>query len=345
MKKSLQLFLGITTLASASLLAQPTLTATGCNFAIGDVYTSKTASYVSPGSAGANQTWNLSAMTGTATTTYTGVAVSSTPYASTFSSASISMKSSTAGTYGYYNTSSSAMSVKGLVTPSGTTTVVFNYSNPEDYLHYPFNYNNSYVDAFQATFTSAGYNYVRRGVDSVQYDGYGTLTTPTGTYNNVVRVHMIENYQDSTNFPGIGAYIITYRDDLYMWYLNGNHYPIASVFTLTSSLSSPTTGGSYLTTVAVGVEEENAVISSCRLFPNPASNNINVSVNLSESQKVEIKLFNTLGAQVNSTVSAEGIVGANDFKIDVSALPEGVYFAQIHLDGNLNTTRRFVVSK
>lgn len=345
MKKSLQLFLGLTALASVTMLAQPTITATGCNPVVGDMFTTKTVNYVSPGSAGANQTWNLSAMTGTTTTSYTAVTVASTPYASTFSSASIAYKSSTAGAYGFYNTSSSLFSVKGLVVPQGTTTVVFNYSNPEDYMHYPLNYNSSYVDAFQATFTSAGYNYVRRGVDSVKYDGYGTLTLPSGSYNNVMRVHFVESYQDSTFFPGFGPYIITYHNDMYMWYQNGNHYSLASVFNLTSSLSSPTTGGNYLTNIAVGVEEENARLNSCKLFPNPAANSVSVSVDLSESQKVEIKLFNTLGAQVNSAVSAEGIAGANDFKLDVSTLPEGVYFAQIHLDGNLSTTRRFVVSR
>src|ERR1700747_1948862 len=98
MKKPLQLFFGIASLASATLLAQPTLTSAGMNPVLGDIYTPKTTSYVAPGTAGANQTWNLSAMTGTTTTTYTAVTVASTPYASTFPSASISLKSS-AGAY------------------------------------------------------------------------------------------------------------------------------------------------------------------------------------------------------------------------------------------------------
>jgi hypothetical protein len=344
MKKSLQLFFGIATLASASLLAQPTLTSAGLTPVINDVITNKTVAYVSPGTAGANQTWNLSAMTGTATATSTVVTVASTPYAATFASSSVCIKGSS-GSYTYLKNSSAAEQLSGIVVPSGTATITFNYSNVEDLLHFPFNYTNLYTDTWATTFVNAGYTYYRKGTDSVKYDGYGTLILPSGTYNNVSRVHFVQNYQDSTFFTGIGPYIITYRNDEYFWYLNGNHGAIANVFTLTNSATAPTQSGSYMTTIAVGVEEENAIISSCKLFPNPAINNVNISVNLTESQKVEIKLFNTLGTQVNSIFSSEGVLGTNDFKLDVSTLPEGVYFAQIHLDGNLSATRRFVVSK
>ncbi|MGZ3865980.1 MAG: T9SS type A sorting domain-containing protein [Bacteroidia bacterium] len=344
MKKSLQLFFGMAAFASVTMLAQPVLTATGINPVIGDIINQKTVGYVSPGNAGPNQTWNLSAMTGTAVVTSTVVSVGSTPNGSTFPNANVCLKGSS-GSYTYIKTSSTVYQLDGITVPSGTTTIVFNYSNPDDLGHFPLNYTNSYTDAWAATFVSAGYTYYRTGLDSVTYDGYGTLILPSGTYSNVSRVHLVQNYQDSTNFGGIGPYVITYRNDEYFWYLNGNHTSIASVFTLTNSASGPTQSANYVTNITVGVEEENAMLNSCKLFPNPAASHVNLSVDLRESQKIDIKLYNTLGAQVNSIISAEGVVGTNNFKLDVSALPEGVYFAQIHLDGNLNTTRRFVVSK
>jgi hypothetical protein len=55
-------------------------------------------------------------------------------------------------------------------------------------------------------------------------------------------------------------------------------------------------------------------------------------------------LFNSLG-MLTGTLSAEGLQGSNGYKFDVSTLPEGVYFAQVHLNGTLSTTRKFVVSR
>jgi hypothetical protein len=344
MKKSLHLFFGIALFASASLLAQPVLTATGCNPVAGNTQTLTNTNAISPGSAGANQTWNLGSLasTGTATTTYSNSA--STPYGTTFPSANLSALAGTV--YAYYKTSATAFQYYGLNATSGTKTV---YSDPEDYMHYPFSYTNSYTDNVVAvtTNTSSPNPTYRRGSTTVTADGYGTVTTPVGTFGGAMRVHFAQNYQDSANFGGT-PFITTYVNDEYMWYLNGNHTAIAAVFTLTTTFGgspSTTTGGSYLNNVIAGIEEQSDQLNSASLFPNPAVNTIHISGNFTEAQKVEIKLFNTLGAQVNSTVFAEGITGTYNFKLDVSTLPEGVYFAQIHLDGNLNTTRRFVVSR
>jgi len=331
-------------LTSVSLLAQPVLTATGINPVIGDQFSNKTVGYVSPGSAGAAQTWNLSTMTGTTTTTSTMVTVGSTPNGSSFPNANESGKSSS-GTYSYIKTSTGAFQLYGEVAPSGTTSVVFSYSNPEDLLHFPFNYTNSYTDTWASVFTNAGSTYYRKGTDSVKYDGYGTLILPSGSYSNVSRVHFVQNYQDSTYITSFGPYIITYRNDEYFWYLNGNHQPIADVYILTNSVAAPTQSGNYATSITVGIEEENAILSSYKLFPNPAATEASVSIKLTDAQKVEIKLFNSLGAQVKPSVIGEGSQGSNEYRLDVSTLPEGIYFAQIHLDGALASTRRFVVSR
>jgi hypothetical protein len=37
--------------------------------------------------------------------------------------------------------------------------------------------------------------------------------------------------------------------------------------------------------------------------------------------------------------------GLNNIQLDVATLPEGIYFAQIVLEGNIAATKRFVVSK
>ncbi len=325
-----------------SAIAQPTLTATGINPVIGDNIAEHNANYVSPGSSGASQTWNLSGMgTGTLVATV-GTAISSTPYASTYTNANVAFSAGSGAQYLYFKTSTSSLQNWGEVASS----IQFVYSNPEDFLHFPFAYTNTYTDPWQATFTSGGSLYYRKGNTTVTADGYGTLTTPAGTFSNVMRVHFVQVYSDSTNISGFGPYVISYDNDEYMWWLNNNHYPIATVSSFTSSASTSVSQyGTYVSGVVAGIDEQPDIINSCNLFPNPAANNININLSLTENQAVELKLFNSLGAQVLSSVNREGMQGENNYKLDISTLPEGIYFVQLHLDGNLTSTKRFIVTK
>jgi hypothetical protein len=127
-------------------------------------------------------------------------------------------------------------------------------------------------------------------------------------------------------------------------YLNGNHYPIATMSNLVSSAGN-NQYGSYINNIVGGIASENEMTASCNIFPNPASNNVIVNLNLTESKKVEIKLFNSLGAQINVAVSANGVQGSNNYNLDVSHLAPGVYLAQISLDGTLASTQRIVINK
>jgi len=345
MKKSLLLTFAATLFTSANLLAQPTLTASGSNMIVGDAFNWTNSAAIAPGNAGASQTWNLSSLSSTGTTTNVVVTPGSTPYGTSFPSANSSIQAGS-NAYSYYTTSASAFQYLGIATSNGITTT---YSNPEDYLHYPFTYTNTYTDYFigVTTNTASPYNNYRRGSTTVTADGYGTLTTPAGTFGGVLRVHFVQNYQDSSNIGGTD-YFTTYVNDQYMWYLNGNHATIASTFTLvTTFFGSPTTtsGAQYLNNVLVGISENKNPGVAVAVYPNPAITSTAIKVKLENNSPIEIKTINSLGAQVLKTMLAEGTVGENELKLDVSNLPEGIYFAQVYLDGTLNATRRFVIAR
>lgn len=335
MKKSLHNLLFVGLIASVDGIAQPTLTASGINPVIGDAITNYTSAFVAPGSAGANQTWNLSSMTQAGTSATSAVAPSSTPNGSSFPNSNVAFSGT--GYYAYYNTSSTAWQNYGT-----SSSIIMAYSNPEDFLHFPFTYNNTYTDIWASTFIST-YTYYRTGTTTVTADGYGTLTTPVGTFSNVLRVHFVQNYQDSTNIPCFGPYVITYQNDQYMWYLNGNHSPIASVYTLTTATST-NTGGYYMSAV-LGINEQDNSLISYDVFPNPSTDFLNINIDLTEQQSVEIKLFNSLGSEVITPIIAEGLFGNNLYAVNVQNFPDGIYFAEVILNGIPASTRRFIVSK
>ncbi|MEO6883959.1 MAG: T9SS type A sorting domain-containing protein [Bacteroidia bacterium] len=338
MKKTLQNLIFTASLFAAFIsAAQPTLTEANIAPVIGDQYTENITGYVSPGTSGANQTWNLSSMTSSSSSTTNAVSVSSTTYGSSFPSATIAFSAS--GNVSYEKISATAEQNYGIV--QGGTTVIA-YSNPEDILRFPFAYTNTYTDPWATTYVSSGYTYYRAGTTAVTADGYGTLKLPSGTYSNVMRVHFVQNYQDSTNISG-NPIIITYQNDEYMWYLANNHSPIATVNTFTAN-GSPSQSGTYLNNITTGIAE-NSMLTGFNLYPNPASTELNVNVSLAANKKVEINLLNVLGESVGTTIIADGLQGNNTYQVNTSNLSAGIYFAQIMLDGKLISAKRFIVSK
>ena len=334
MKTLLQkLFIISCTTLSLETIAQPSLTHASNSPVVGDKFDLRNSNYVSPGSAGASQTWNLSAMSTTAAiTNYTAVTVASTPSASSYPSANVSVIDPSS--YIYYNTSTSAWLNYGVISGG----VVFSYSNPETYLNYPFNYTNSFVDAWACTFTS-GLTFYRTGTSTVTADGWGTVTTPAGTFNNVMRVHLKQVYKDSSfSFP-----IINYVNDEYLWYRPGTHYPVAAVYSFTTG-TSVSTSGAYLNNVLTGISENTSLVNSITVFPNPVSQYLNLSCNLEAGKTTELFIYNGTGQMVKHFSALETSVGENKFKLEVSGLASGIYYLQIHLDGVLAKKERFVIT-
>lgn len=336
-KKILFLMAGSFLLICSTSIAQPILTATGINPVLGENFTYYNTGYISPGSPGAGQTWDLSTLSGTANGITTIVTPASTANGSSFLSSDVAAENTTSGSDSYYKTSATALQNSGI--SAGGTAIT--YSDFEDYMHFPFSYTNSFTDTWAAQFFS-GSQFWRTGTTTVTADGYGTLITPQGTYTNVMRVHFVQVYQDSAF---IGApYIITYNNDQYYWYKEGIHLPMAAIYNLTTSNGGPYTGGFY-TDAAVGINETSNFISSSNVYPNPAVDIIKINFTLVENKKVDILLFNAFGQKMEINQTFDGYQGLNDVDLNISSLPEGVYFAQILAEGNTAITKRFIVGR
>ncbi len=335
MKKLVLSFIAFVSMCSA--IAQPTLTATGINPIMGETHTYASSAYVSPGTSGANQTWDLSSMSPTSSITYNFVSPSTTANGVSFPSSNMAWTNTTG--VAYYNTSSSSWQNYGSY--SNSNSVVMSYSDPEDLLHYPCQYNSTFTDSWGTQFTNGGYTFYRKGTTTVTADGYGTLITPTATYSNAMRIHFVEVYRDSATVGG-SPYIINYTNDEYMWYKEGIHIQIAGVTSITYT-GGTSTGGFYLTD-AVGIEESPIQQLSSNLFPNPASDKISIDFSLTKNQNVDIRLINSMGQQVKTDYNTEGIQGNNIISLNIEDLPKGIYFIQLVVDENIAATKRFIKS-
>ncbi|HRG59629.1 MAG TPA: T9SS type A sorting domain-containing protein [Bacteroidia bacterium] len=336
MKKTLQELLLLALLGlSLKSIAQPTLTAAGCSPVIGYATTTVSNAGFPQGASGANQTWNFASIGNTSSANAQYVTVGSTPNGAQFTNCNIA--SFGGGAYSFYNSTATALTLNGIVSPSGGP--VITYSNGEDGLRFPFTYGNTYTDTWAATFTS-GVDFFRTGSTTVTADGYGTLITPQGTYTNALRIHFVQTYHDSSDFA-----VGDYTNDEYFWYKEGIKEALAYTFTFSSVFAGQTTnsaGGGYAAGT-VGVENNTASLAFV-LAPNPTQDIINIAINDNSLGQIKTRIINQLGQEVAPLENLNYMAG-NNMQFDVAYLKNGIYTLQLILEDNSVINKRFTVSK
>lgn len=328
----------LTSLVAAAIfsaVAQPILTTANSVQNIGEIFTTRMCSFSSPGPGGASQNWNFSSVTPTAITSTSFVLPSSIPGSSIFSGATHA--STDGNSIGFYAVNTNTLQMVG-TRPSPTVNMV--YSNREDLMRFPFTMGNSYADNFAATFTTTNAFY-RYGTSTLTADGYGTLTTPAGTFNNVLRIHLQQVYKDSAWF-GM-PFIINYNNDQYMWFTPGIHYALLTISTLTNSIAPTSQFLMYLQNYSADVTEMKNTTNDLSLFPNPASSELNLQIKPLAGTNTEVIIFNSSGQELKRVLfaSKEG----NNFSLNISDLPDGIYLAFVKQNGVLSRSVRFVINK
>ncbi len=98
------------------------------------------------------------------------------------------------------------------------------------------------------------------------------------------------------------------------------------------------TGAEYL--LPASVQEVNNGVDF-NVYPNPASDNMQINFNLNETKKVEIKIYNNLGAIVFTSNEGQLISGNHTLEISVSDLAKGIYY--MNLKAGENTISKKIV--
>ena len=157
------------------------------------------------------------------------------------------------------------------------------------------------------------------------------------TATNTIDIEVIELEVPEVNFEGTG--LISTAADTYQWYFNGE--PIAGA---TDQFFQPETNGAYqveitgegctvisapLTFQVTSISTSES-LSDLSIFPNPAHDFIRIDLASSLMSPLQVRLINTSG----QSVSAITLAAARTYseKIDLSALPSGVYVLQLQND-------------
>ncbi len=108
------------------------------------------------------------------------------------------------------------------------------------------------------------------------------------------------------------------------WYQSGKLSYVFAAVTITNSVS----------------EYANSASNSV-IYPNPASNNAVLAIDLKDNSTVDVVVLNTIGQVVKSNKS-QGQVGSNNINIDLTGLSTGIYMVNIKV-GNATSTKKLVV--
>ena len=92
------------------------------------------------------------------------------------------------------------------------------------------------------------------------------------------------------------------------------------------------------------IEEEAANTFAITAYPNPASDLMNVSVELQEAASVTVEIVNMLGAVVSTVETQNLAAGTHYNELDLSDLTEGVYFVKTTVGEEVEMTK-IVVQK
>jgi hypothetical protein len=255
-----------------------------------------------------------------------------TPYDTSYPGANIAIVQNAGEAYIYALMNSSVLEVHGQAAdPFGNGVIPLTFTNPETQMIFPAAYGSSFAD------TAGGVNQFYLGydpgigftIDSViihttitknsDFDGWGSLTSPLGTFN-VLRQNTYRKQVDTIDIFAFGMWTyeaFTQVDSLrnYTYWANGIGYPVVEL-TDQDDLGS-ITDASWLVSMpavtGIPVNETTTIVA----YPNPVSDIFTVETAMEEGS---IEIIDMTGRVVKTQV-----INSKTTRMNMSDLASGMY--------------------
>jgi len=282
-------------------VAQPVLTAASFTDFSETSYDVPLITGLTAGGTGANQVWDFSSVVIDPTTSYNlnTVAASTAPFYASFPTANYCIRYSvTFEGMLFENFALQHLSNTGLegLAITASDMIQENYTPNTHFMPLPLHFGDTYVDTYQSTTDPAPLT------STNTYDAYGTLTTPYGTFTNVVRVKYVAGSETSYEWFQLSPYRLL---------LSGDFSPAGYV-----TVYDP---------AALSVNQPVAVASNISVTPNPATTHL--SLHVPDTMTVDnIRITDLLGKTVAVPIPSAS-------SIDISTLASGIYILRVSSKG------------
>ena len=183
---------------------------------------------------------------------------------------------------------------------------------------------------------------------TAEIDAWGTITIPNRTVNCLRHK---EDVTDITNFyvSGVLTTSDTTRYINYEW-LGNEILLIANAESQEDDTNPNFTQAAYflrsVTTVGLPNNPVNKVdkFTLHPNYPNPFNPITTIEFYLPESGEVTLTIFNVLGEEVTTLLSASLLSGSHSYRWDASNIPSGIYYYTIQA-GNNQATKKLILMK
>lgn len=271
---------------------------------------------------GSGVTWNASGLVqqgGTPTIHFQNVIASTAPHGSVFPGATTCEYDPALLaiiTENYFVISADSMVQVGEWSPNDAHEI---FMDPDKRFIFPFSYGNSFNDAYSKTnySDSTTVSSVQSGTRNVQFNGFGTLILPQGTFDNVALISELR-----TNSLGPNSTYFTWYDlddGKRLMYYSTNVSSVAAY-----TIDMPTTG--------IEDEEENHLL----LYPNPATNQVTIQIPSNE-EATALKLITMAGKEIYN-INAMG----SKITIDLTSFTPGIYIVKLSTQ-NREYVKRLII--
>jgi hypothetical protein len=326
--------------------AQLTLTKAFNEPVVGDVETRKgyDSTTAIPQNSGSGQSWNFSSLTSnTVTEVHTYTTAASTPSASSFPTATLA-DDDAVGDYNYFKSTASTYEMVGFVTAAGSSGT---FTNSGIIATWPVSFGYSATDTYAGTADYLSFTGPASGTLNVTAPGSGTVTLPGSiVFNNCLQFKMV-----NTSHAVIGTFPLTFTVDgvttEYHYYTGTQKFPIVMVAYDSQSVNSgsgPTVQTSISITinnnVLTGINNINLEALNYNVYPNPATDAVNIHLTNDKTENVSVSVMNNLGQVIKS--AALGNVAEVNYFLSTADLKSGIYYVKTSI-GDKSATKKLII--
>ncbi len=297
---------------------------------------------VLPKSTGTNQNWNFSTLTtNTIVNVSTYTTVASTPSAASFPTSTIAEDQG--GSYNYWKSTATQFELVGFA----NTTSMASFTNSAIAAIWPISYGYSNTDPYAGTVTSGTMSGPANGTIVTSGSGTGTITLPGSiTLTNILQLK-VNNNLVITLPTSFGTVTITTVATDYYYYSGTQKFAVLHVAyqkQTTTSVLGPTVS------VTADVRINNAVLTGItdlnfdaihyNVYPNPATDAVNIHLTNDKTEPVSVIVMNNLGQVVKSINLGSAI--EVKYLMNTSDLVSGIYHIRTTM-GNKTSVKKLII--
>ncbi len=171
------------------------------------------------------------------------------------------------------------------------------------------------------------------------------LADPTGDLQSILLYHVLDNIVLSADLENNQTATTLFGEDITVTidgdnvFINGAQVIQADIVTV-NGVVHVIDAVLIPTTLSV---DDNPNINSLSVFPNPASDQLNVSIDAAVNGRMVVNMLNVAGQTIQSFDLGSNVVGNSRHMLNVSGIPAGFYLLSIELNGTRSIEKVQVV--